>query len=80
LIPTRRIHIIDLVTTAGKTVVENFETLSDAEKREVLVRILEISKEIEYPATADDELVTAADEIFAEYDRRESGNDSSKTR
>ena len=30
-----------------------------------------MSRYLDYPSMTDDELVSAADEIFAEYDRRE---------
>jgi hypothetical protein len=62
-----------LMTTAGKHIVKDFETLPDAEKREVLVRLLTISNNIEYPEIADDELLGAADQLFLEYERRETG-------
>jgi len=39
----------------------------------VLLRILEIFRDIDYPPVSDDDLLAAADQIFTEYDRRESG-------
>jgi len=59
------------MTSSGKHIVDDFEALPDGEKREVLARILNISRNIEYPEVADEELVAAADQLFLEYDRRE---------
>ncbi|HYS56197.1 MAG TPA: hypothetical protein VER58_20755 [Thermoanaerobaculia bacterium] len=59
------------MTSTGKHIVDDFEALPDAEKPEVLARILTISKDIDYPQTGDEELVTAADHVFLEYDHRE---------
>jgi len=60
------------MTAAGKHIVEDFETLSDQEKREVLANLLRISRSIEYPETSDEELLNSADAVFLEYDKRES--------
>ena len=60
------------MTTAGKQILDSFEHLPDAEKREVLTNLLRISRAIEYPEISDDELVGSADVVFLEYDRRES--------
>lgn len=59
------------MTAAGKHIVQDFESLPDSEKREVLANLLRISREIEYPAIADEDLIASADAIFADYDRRE---------
>ena len=59
------------MTSTGKHVVDDFEALPDGEKREVLVRILTISKDIDYPEIGDEELLAAADQVFLDYDRRE---------
>ena len=61
------------MTANGKHIIDDFEKLPDGEKREVLARILTVSKHIEYPAIGDDELSAAADQVFLEYDRREAG-------
>jgi hypothetical protein len=60
------------MTALGKHIIEDFATLPDPEKREVLANLLRISRQIEYPEVSDEELVAAADEVFLEYDRRES--------
>jgi len=59
------------MTSTGKHIVDDFEALPDGEKREVLVRILTISKDIDYPEIGDEELLAAADQVFLDYDRRE---------
>ena len=59
------------MTAAGKHIVEEFENLSDPEKKEVLVDILRMSSLLEYPQISDEELLAAADTIFSDYDRRE---------
>jgi len=59
------------MTATGRHIVEDFGALSDSEKREVLASILEISRDIAYPAISDEEMLAAADAVFQEYDRRE---------
>lgn len=61
------------MTASAKAVIEGFESLPDVEKREVLATLLRSVKDLEYPEVSDDELTAAADEVFLEYDRRESG-------
>lgn len=60
-----------LVTADAKHVIENFESLPDQEKIEVLAEIIRLSRDIEYPEMAEDELRSAADHVFLDYDRRE---------
>jgi len=59
------------VTADAKHVIENFESLPDQEKIEVLAEIIRLSRDIEYPDVTDDELRSAADSVFLDYDRRE---------
>ena len=61
------------MTAAGKHIVADFERLPDPEKREVLARLLRISRDIDYPEVTDDELVASADAVFLQYDKQESG-------
>ena len=63
-------HTRDM-TAAGKHILDDFESLPDPVKREVLSNLLRISRDIEYPEVGDDELVAAADAVFLEYDRME---------
>jgi hypothetical protein len=62
------------VTAEAKHLIEDFEKLSDLEKREVLSELLHAAQLLEYPATTEDELVSAANEVFLEYDSREAGD------
>lgn len=61
------------MTTEAKHIIEDFGALPDPAKREVLAELIRISRHLDYPGISDDELVSAADEVFLEYDRRESG-------
>ncbi len=60
------------MTAAGNHIVDEFQDLSDLEKREVLANLLLISRGLEYPAVSDEERLASADQIFLEYDRQES--------
>jgi hypothetical protein len=59
------------MTAVGKHIVEDFESLPDIEKREVLSNLLRLSRGIEYPELSDEERLAAADAVFLEYDRAE---------
>lgn len=59
------------MTAQGKHIIEEFQALPDAAKREVLAELIRTSRFIDYPPVSDDELVSAADEVFLQYDRRE---------
>ena len=61
------------VTAEAKHIIEDFESLPDQEKREVLAELIRISRQMDYPALSDDDLIAAADEVFLEYERREAG-------
>ena len=60
------------VTAQARHIIDEFEALPDPAKREVLTELIRTSRFIDYPVVAEDELLSAADEIFLEYDRRES--------
>jgi hypothetical protein len=45
------------VTADAKHLIEDFEKLSDPEKREVLSELLHVAQHLEYPALAEDEMV-----------------------
>jgi hypothetical protein len=59
------------VTAEAKHLIEEFGALSDPAKREVLAELLRLSRDLEYPVTGDDELTSAANELFLSYDERE---------
>ena len=60
------------MTADAKHFIEDFGALPDPAKREVLAELLRMSRFMDYPHVGDDELLSAADEVFLEYDRRES--------
>jgi hypothetical protein len=62
------------MTATGKHIVEEFDSLADSEKREVLADLLRIARDIDYPESSDDELLAAADAVFEEYDAAENEN------
>jgi hypothetical protein len=59
------------VTADAKHIIEDFGALPDPAKREVLAELLRISCYMDYPEVSDDELLSAADDVFLDYDRRE---------
>lgn len=59
------------VTAQAKHIIEDFGALPDQEKREVLAELIRMARHLDYPAVSDDELLSAADDVFREYDRRE---------
>jgi hypothetical protein len=61
------------MTQAAKNVLDEFEALPDREQAEALSQLLRRAGCAAHEAPNDDELVAAADEVFAELDRRENG-------
>ena len=59
------------MTATGEHILEEFESLPDVEKREILSNLLRISRGIDYPEVSDGDLVGAADAIFLGYDEME---------
>ena len=59
------------MTAEAKRIVEDFRTLSDPAKREVLAELLRMSRNLDYSDIGDDEMLSAADEVFLLYDRGE---------
>lgn len=59
------------MTADAKHIVDDFQALPDAAKREVLAELVRISARIDYPAMSDEELVSAANDVFLGYDERE---------
>jgi hypothetical protein len=60
------------MTTEAKHIVDGFQALPDTAKREVLAELVRISGRIDYPTVSDDELLSAANDVFLSYDERES--------
>jgi hypothetical protein len=63
---------MDHVTSDAEHLIADFGALPDPAKREVLAELIRMSRDLDYPAMSDDELVAVADEALLEYDRRES--------
>ena len=61
------------MTAEAQSVIEEFRSLPDAAKREVLAELVRISRAIDYPPVSDDELLSAANDVFLTYDEREDG-------
>ena len=60
------------MTTEAKRLVEEFEALPDEIKREVLTELIEIAQRIDDPELTDEELLLAANDVFAIHDAEES--------
>jgi hypothetical protein len=60
------------MTVTVQNMIQSFERLSDAEKREVATEILRRSLQFDFPPLKDDEFVLSAEELFLELDKRES--------
>ena len=58
---------------AARHLIETFQTLPDLDKREVLATPLREAIQVPYQAPSDDDLTSAADEVFLDLDRREAG-------
>ncbi len=70
---SRAVRINFMITTTQE-IIEKFAQLSVSEKRKVVSVILRDTLEIETPALSDDELISSAEDIFLELDRREAEN------
>lgn len=56
---------------AARNLLNSFDALSEADRREVLASLLRRAAELPSAFPADDELSQAADQVFQELDRRE---------
>jgi len=63
-----------VMTSVAQHIVEDFASLPDQEKHEVLASLLRISRNIDFPEVSDEDLVASADALFLDYDRRESNH------
>jgi hypothetical protein len=59
------------MTADAKHIVDDFQALPDTAKREVLAELVRISGSLDYPAMSDEELISAANDVFLGYDERE---------
>lgn len=58
------------MSEGAKSVLEAFDALPE-QAREVLAELIRRSAQGDHDAPSDDELVSAADRVFSEYDRSE---------
>ena len=61
------------MTAEAKHLLEEFGALPDPSKREVLAELLRVSRHLDYPEMSDEELTSAANDVFLAYDERENG-------
>lgn len=59
------------MTQPAEKIIESFDALTDAEKREVLALLLRKAATLEQAPLTDDELLASADQVFLELDRNE---------
>ncbi|HEX7709265.1 MAG TPA: hypothetical protein VF701_22615 [Thermoanaerobaculia bacterium] len=61
------------MTADAKHLLKEFGALPDTSKREVLAELLRVSRHLDYPEMSDEELTSAANDVFLAYDERETG-------
>lgn len=59
------------MTRAAKKLLDEFETLPDTDRAEVLAELLRRAALAPHDLPRDEELISAADHLFVELDRRE---------
>ena len=59
------------MTRKAQRILRSFELLPDPEKREVASAIIRRSLELDVPPLSDDDLVSAAEELFLKLDQEE---------
>lgn len=60
------------MSTSVQRILDSFDQLPEAEKRELASEILRRAVKFDLPPLTDEELVLNAEELFLELDRRES--------
>ena len=63
------------MTLPGRKILESFDELPEAEKREIASAILRRTVRFDSLPVTDDDLVAQADELFRQLDAREDSND-----
>jgi hypothetical protein len=63
------------MTQSVKNLLDHFDSLPEAEKREALSEILRRIRSIDFEPPSDEELVLSAEETFLELDRREAADE-----
>lgn len=64
------------MTTSVQELLQSFDQLPDADKRELATHILRRTRHWEVVPLTDEDLVEAAEEVFLELDQRESADES----
>ena len=59
------------MSTAAADLLEAFAELTELDKREVASKVLRWLEHVEQPPLTDEELTSAADAVFQEYDQEE---------
>ena len=62
------------MTVGVKSVLEAYESLPESEREEVLAELIRRATHNDHQSPSDQELVEAAEHVFVEYDRSESGD------
>jgi len=65
------------MTDSAKSILESFDELSEADKREVARAILRRALRFDIPPLTDEDLVAQADELFHDLDSREAPDEQS---
>ena len=63
------------MTASVKRILESFDELPEAEKREVATAILRRALRFDTPPLTEEDLVAEADELFRELDTREASDE-----
>jgi len=59
------------MTNSAKSILESFDELPDAEQQEVARAILRRALRLDLPPLTDDDLVSQAEDLFLDLDKRE---------
>jgi hypothetical protein len=63
------------MSNSAKSIIESFDELSEEEKREVARAILRRALRFDSPPLTDDDLVTQAEDLFLDLDKREASDE-----
>ena len=62
------------MSLGSQDILRSFDLLPDVEKQQVAAEIIRRSLQLTGPPLSDEQLVSAADELFLELDRNEAGD------
>jgi hypothetical protein len=66
------VGVFEKMTTEAQNLLQSFDLLQEADKREVAAEIIRRSIAIDMPPLSDEQLAAIADELFLEMDKEES--------